>query len=640
MSTPLNILILEDDFYDAQLAIAVLEEAGYECRWKRVETQDEYLACLDTSDYNLILADYNLPTFDGLTALGQLLERNPDIPFILVSGELGEEKAIESLKAGATDYVLKHHISRLGPVVKRALHEKKELRRRRRAEEQLHKLSWAIEQSPVSVLITDPLGHIEYVNPKFTQISGYTATEVRGKIPNILKSDKTPHKEYERLWNTITAGGEWRGEFHNRKKNGELYWELASVSPIKNNKGEITHFLAVKEDITERKQLEAQLIQSQKMEAVGQLAGGVAHDFNNLLTVIEGYAELLLDQRNDPNDSIYQDIQQIKKAGERAATLTRQLLAFSRKQALQLQRLNLNEVIAGVEKMLGRLISEDIHLITIFDPTPAYIKADQGQLEQVLVNLVINARDAMPQGGWLIIETADMNITGDDTEQHFEITPGLYVMLSVTDTGRGIDAATQTRIFEPFFTTKALGKGTGLGLSTVYGIVQQSGGFISVFSELGQGTTFKIYLPQLETTTEVDDADQKHTGTLSGSETILLVEDDAGVRLVAQKFLEHNGYTVLEASNSKEALYHGNQYRDQINLLLTDVVLPDISGGQLAKQLVKTRPNLRVLYMSGYMDEVIDQYNVTGPDIALLHKPFTSNTLLRAVRQMLDASTL
>ncbi len=636
MLTSLRILILEDSPYDAEFEIATLKEAGYLCRWERVETRSQFLAHLEVPDYDLILADYKLPTFDGLTALNLYQERGLDIPFIFVSGELGEEIAIESLKAGATDYVLKHHLTRLGPVIQRALDEKEERQRRQQAEENLRKLSQAVEQSPVSVIITDIEGNIDYVNPKFSEVTGYTFGEVKGKNPRILKSGETSTEEYKRLWESITAGGEWQGEFHNKKKSGELFWELASISPIRNAAGEITHFLAVKEDITKRKQLEAQLLQAQKLEIVGQLAGGVAHDFNNLLTVINGYTEFLLGRHPEEDDPAHQEIKQIKDAGERAAMLTHQLLAFSRRQVLTPQILNINEVVTHTKKMLRRLIGEDIQMITALDPSLEYIQADRGQLEQVIMNLTINARDAMPHGGKLTIETSKVDLNEQHVEQHFEITPGPYVVLSVVDTGNGIDAATQARIFEPFFTTKDVGKGTGLGLSTVYGIVQQSDGHISVFSEVGQGTTFKVYFPQVETLARASEPDQATAGGPSCLETILLVEDNMGVRLVANKFLQNSGYTVLQAANGDEALHLCAMYSNPIHLLVTDVVMPKMDGRQLAEQLLLLRPNIRVLYMSGYTDDIMRQHGVLAADTMLLSKPFSADTLAHKVRQVLD----
>ena len=348
---------------------------------------------------------------------------------------------------------------------------------RKQAQEQLSKLFQAVEQSPATVIIADTDGNIEYVNPKFTQLTGYTFEEVIGKNPRILNSGETPLEEYKLLWETITSGREWRGEFHNKKKNDEFYWESASISPIRNSKGDITHFLGVKEDITERKKaekematLEEQLRQSQKMEAIGRLAGGVAHDFNNSLTVIKGYSQLsLIGLKKD--DPLRPDIEEIQKAAERAANLTRQLLAFSRRQILDMKVLDLNNILRDLDKMLRRIIGEDIELVTLFTEDLGTVKTDPGQMEQVIVNLAVNARDAMPNGGKLTIETANVILDQEYASKHIAVKPGHYIMLSVSDTGCGMTPEVRDRVFEPFFTTKEKGKGTGLGLSTVYGIV-------------------------------------------------------------------------------------------------------------------------------------------------------------------------
>jgi len=374
---------------------------------------------------------------------------------------------------------------------------------RKVAEEQLQKVMHAVEQSPNSVLITDTDGNIEYVNPKFSEVSGYSPEEVLGKNPRILKSGETQDEEYSFLWKTITSGGEWRGEFHNRRKDGELYWESASISPIKNAQGRVTHYVAIKEDITHRKNLEAQLRQAQKMEAVGTLAGGVAHDFNNLLTAINGYSEIVFNSL-EPDDPLRRTIGEIRKAGDRAAALTRQLLAFSRKQVLLPKVLNLNEVISNLEDILRRLIGEDVQLIVQLDPDLGLTKADPGQIEQVVMNLAVNARDAMPQGGTLLVETVNVDVDKAAVKSLPGMRPGSYVMLVLIDTGCGMDAETQAHIFEPFFTTKDVGKGTGLGLSTAYGIIKQSGGCIYASSDVDQGCTFKVYLPRVDETVKPD----------------------------------------------------------------------------------------------------------------------------------------
>jgi len=391
--------------------------------------------------------------------------------------------------------------------------------------------------------------------------------------------------------------------------------------------------LVLAQDITERKQLELQLRQSQKMEAVGCLAGGVAHDFNNLLTVIIGNSELLLDQfKND--DPIGQDLKAIGQAGHKAASLTRQLLAFSRKQVLQPEVLDLNKAVTDHLKMLRRLIGEDIEVVTILEPAPKSVQADPGQLEQVLMNLSVNARDAMPMGGKLTIETANVYLDEHYALNHVTVRPGWYQMLAVSDTGCGMNAETQSRVFEPFFTAKEQGKGTGLGLSTVYGIIKQSRGYIWVYSELGHGSTFKIYLPRAEETPK--EASTKQQVAPRGSETVLLVEDEEYVRKLACRILLSNGYHVLETTSTEQALLIGQQYQKPIHLILTDVIMPHMSGPDLTRRIAPSHPEMKILYMSGYTDDAVVRHGILQANVAFLQKPFTPFGLAHKVREVLD----
>jgi len=373
------------------------------------------------------------------------------------------------------------------------------------------------------------------------------------------------------------------------------------------------------------------------MEAVGRLAGGVAHDFNNLLTAIIGYADLMVTSL-DQDDPLRKDAEEIKRAGERAAALTDQLLAFSRKKVLQPLILNLNTTVTNMEKMLRRLIGEHIELILGLDPALGLVKADPGQIEQVIMNLAVNARDAMPQGGRLTIETKNVYLDEEYTHQHVDIQPGPYVMLAVSDTGVGMSKETLSHLFEPFFTTKEMGKGTGLGLSTVYGIVRQSDGHIWVYSELGQGTTFKIYLPRIEEIVESGKRVPVSAKSMQGQETVLLVEDEDIVRDLACRVLSENGYTVLEAHDGREALLICEKYGGPIHLLVTDVVMPGgMSGRQVAERLRTLRPDVKVLYMSGYTDDTIVHHDVLEPGMAFLQKPFMPDILLHKVREVIDA---
>jgi len=511
----------------------------------------------------------------------------------------------------------------------------RDISERKRVENQLRKLSQVVEQSPLAVIITDRMGTIEYVNPAFTQITGYSSEEVMGKNPKILQSGKTTSNIYKIMWEKITSGETWQGELLDRKEDGEEYWAFSLISPIKNKNGLITHFLGIQEDITRQKKLEEQLFQAQKMESIGRLAGGVAHDFNNLLTPILAYSQFLIPEFSE-GDPIREDLEQIKNAGERAARLTRQLLAFSRKQILKPEVLNINEIVGESEKMFRRVIGEDIDFATVLDPELGFTKIDPGQFEQILMNLIINARDAMPKGGKIILETLNVELDENYTQQHAQVHPGSYVMLGVSDNGIGMDTETKSRIFEPFFTTKEKGKGTGLGLATVYGIVKQSGGYIWVYSEPGKGTTFKIYFQRVREDASDFSAKEISIDSFQGDENILLVEDEEVVRRSAIKILTKYGYNVFEASNAGEALLVAEQLKEPIHLLLTDVIMPKMSGVQLANRLKEIQPQMAVLYMSGYTDNAIVHHGVLDSDKEFLEKPFTPETLTRKVREVLE----
>lgn len=763
MSTSLRALIVEDSLDDTALILRALRRGGYEVVSERVETAEDMNAALDRAEWDVILSDYTMPRFNAPAALDVLKNQQLDIPFILVSGTIGEETAVKAMKAGAQDFLTKGNLARLVPALERELREAQVRRQRRQAEEELRKseerfrqiaetidevfwiadpditrmiyvspgyerawgrsaeslyenprsflesihsddregvladlesketgqpfdheyrlvrpdgsVRWiwdrgypvrteagqvsrfvgvavditarklaeaekarlvtAIEQSAEGVVITNTAGDIEYVNPAYTHITGHSREEVLGHNPRILKSGKHDRLFYERLWTTILNGEAWHGELSNRRKDGTLYTEELNITPARNTNGEITHFISTKRDITERKRLEEQFRQAQKMEAVGRLAGGVAHDFNNLLTVINGYAEIMLDGLGS-SDRAYIPLEEIRKAGVQAASLTHQLLAFSRQQVLAPQVLDLNPLVADMEKMLRRLLGEDVDLVMVQDPGLGQVKADPGQIRQIVANLAVNARDAMPQGGKLTIETSNAEFDAAYEQKHPIGSPGRYVMLAVSDTGTGMDAETPARIFEPFFTTKEEGKGTGLGLAMVYGTVRQSGGFIWVYSEPGRGTAIKIYLPRVEEVAESVEHSEAHGQSTTGKETILLVEDDEAVRALAKRILQDLGYKVLESISAEDALQIGERHQEPIDLLLTDVVMPRMSGRKVAEHLSRLRPGLKVLFMSGYTNNAIVHHGVLEANTVLLQKPFTPSSLARKVREVLD----
>ena len=486
------------------------------------------------------------------------------------------------------------------------------------------------------IAVLDLDGKRVYNSPSYKGILG-DPEAVRGTVSfnEIHPDDRDRIKQI--FQETVRSGVGQRAEFRFLLKDGSVRFIESQGSVIRDAKGEVAKVIVVSRDVTERRNLEQQFLQAQKMEAIGQLAGGVAHDFNNLLTIVTGYGELLL-ERLRPEDPLAGYVAEIQKAGNRAATLTRQLLAFSRQQVLVPQVLDLNAVIRDTEKMLKRLIGDDIDLTTHLDPKLGRVKAGHGHIEQVIMNLIVNARDAMPRGGKLTIETANVDLDQSYARAHLAVVPGPYTMLAVSDTGCGIDAETQSRIFEPFFTTKEKGKGTGLGLSTVYGIVKQNGGNICIYSELGHGTTFKIYFPRVGESVETAKPTAALATALQGSETILLVEDEAAVRSLVRKVLQSNGYTVLEASRGDEAVEISQRHSGPIHLLVTDVVMLGMGGRELAERLESIHPEAKVLFMSGYTDDAILRHGVLEAGTAFLQKPFTPEALAVKVRNTLNGA--
>ncbi|MFA6317741.1 MAG: PAS domain S-box protein [Elusimicrobiota bacterium] len=510
---------------------------------------------------------------------------------------------------------------------------------RKQAEQRLSTLSRALDQSPTIVVITDAKGGIEFVNPRFTEVTGYSFDEAVGRNPRFLKSGETPPEEYRRLWEAIMAGGVWKGELHNKRKDGTLYWERASISAVRDASGALIGFLGIKEDITAHKEMREELRQAQKMESIGRLAGGVAHDFNNLLTAIKGYAELLRDSipKADPRSD---DVLEVLSATDRASALTRQLLAFSRRQVLSPQILDLNAAVADVSKMLRRLIGENIRLETRLADAPCMVKVDAGQLDQVLLNLAVNSRDAMPTGGILTITSEVVTPSPEFFRDRTGLQPGPMAVLSVSDTGTGMNEEVRRHAFEPFFTTKERGKGTGLGLATVYGIIKQSGGDIVLRSLPGQGTTFLIYLPQVSsaqdaTEKEKEKEKEKEAGP-SRHETVLFVEDEEVLRRLGERSLATHGYSVLTAANGAEAIALLKSRGRPVDLLVTDVVMPGMNGRELAKKVWAMKLCRRTLYISGYTDDAVGLHGILEEDLAFLGKPFNPTGLLRKVREVLD----
>ena len=884
----LRVLVVEDDPPDAELMVAMLKRVGYGVSHKVVDSLEGFHQEVEQGGYDLILADYNLRTWTGTEALEALRQTGNDIPFVVVTGTLGDEAAVECIKQGATDYVLKHRLQRLPVVVERALRDKAHRGEAARLEEQIRrgKREWELTfdtvPDPIFVLSPDfhiqranraaaellklecpqlpgracfdlvhgqdrpvdqcphlrmmrtgkqesedlelpRLGKIFHVtasplrnnggdvrgcvhvmrditkrkraeealreselryrrlfesakdgilileigkgkivdcNPYITELLGYSKQELLGKelheigflqdqtdsmeafqklqqagyvtyddLPLVSRSGKQIDVEFvsnvydvgdqqvvqcnirnitdrklakealqrsEASYRSLILGASYgifrcdvEGKFqpvnpalvsmqgyasenellarnllHDiiadaeegvrllqqyrqkgrvdgvesrwKRQDGSALFVRLSGRTVLGEGGALEGFEVIAEDVRERRRLEEQLRQAQKMEAVGRLAGGIAHDFNNLLTVVTGYNDLLL-ANVKAEDGVRGYLEEIKRAAERATDLTRQLLAFSRKQVLAPQVLDLNAVVAGMDKMLRHVIGEDIDLATVLEPRLGRVKADPGQVEQVLMNLAVNARDAMPQGGKLTLTTANVDLDRTYTLRHILTAPGPHVMLAVSDTGCGMDSETLNHLFEPFFTTKEPGRGTGLGLAMVYGIVQQSGGNIWVYSEPGKGSTFKIYLPRVQESATREEPREASEVPTQGSEVVLVVEDDAAVRPLVRGLLGAHGYKVLIAPGPEEALRICADHKESIDLLLTDLVMPKMSGRQLAERLVSLRPKLKVLYMSGYTDDAIVHHGVLEKGTAFLQKPFTPGALARKVREVLDA---
>ncbi|HJQ22860.1 MAG TPA: PAS domain S-box protein [Blastocatellia bacterium] len=759
MDAALHVLIAEDRPADAKLMLHALRRAGFEVVAHCVETEVDFLAHL-RPDLDVILSDYSMQQFDAERALMLVKRSGLDVPFIVVTGTISETVAVEMMKKGAADYLLKDRLSRLGEAVRRACYERELKRANQQADaalrESRERLEAIITSAMDAIITVDEDQRITLFNAAAERLFGCRAAAALGRpisefipervqvaaanqrqptaasgagaaaMPRLLyacrangetfpaetsisqsvvgarrfstiilrdASDRQRATEalrqseerYRRLFESTPqpmwvydkrtfaflavnpaavrrygytaeeflamtiadirpaadlgplhehlANGlqdDWATVWRHRKKDGTVI-EVEILSHDLEFEGRAAR-LVLATDVTERRSLEAQLRQAQKMEAIGRLAGGVAHDFNNLLTAILGYSQLLMAQVG-PASKLRRELEEIYKAGTRAASLTSQLLAFSRKQVVQPVSLDLNVVVTDMGKMLQRLIGEDIELRFELASDLDFAEADASQMQQVVMNLVINARDAMPQGGQLTIATANVEL--DEAYNGPRIAAGAYVMLRVSDTGSGIPEEVRLHIFEPFFTTKDKDKGTGLGLSMVHRIVTESGGHICFESVPGQGTTFEVYLPRHAPRQEVGAGGAVMAETLGGTETILLVEDEDAVRRLAASVLKASGYTVLEARHCDEALRLATAHRGQINLLVTDVVMPQMSGRELAEHLTGLSPELKVLYMSGYMDDAIVHHGVLEPDSAFLQKPFMPDAFARKVREVL-----
>lgn len=634
MLSPLyRILLIEKDSSTAQRVWDMLKDSQ-DCTFQivRAKSLQAGLPKL-VSEIDALLVDFDAPYGNGLAGLYEIHSQFNSLPIIVLIPQ--ERKALgkQALDAGAAEYLVKETL--IPELLRKTLRYVTEYKRAestaRQSEQRFHEL---FENAKDILFTLDLEGRITSLNKSAEEVMGWPRSEtLQRNIKNfvapehfnlcgqmmrcILNEEPLQHFEISML-----------------RKDGQRVLLEISARLIRSN-GEKAGVQGIARDVTERRQLENTVQQSQKLEAIGRLSGGLAHDFNNLLCVIVGHAEMLL-ERLEPTNTAINNITQIRKAADSAASLTRQLLAFSRKQVFHPKTLDLSAIVVETEKLVRPLIGENIELFTALNPTLGNVRVDPVQIEQVLVNLILNARDAMPQGGRLTIETATVHLEEEQESKRSLIPAGSYVMFAVTDTGCGMDEETQSRIFEPFYTTKELGKGTGLGLATVYGIVKQSGGFIWVCSELGRGTTFKVYLPRVENRVTPLRSSKRQTNVCKGTETVLLVEDAEPPRALIKEFLKDSGYMVLEAENGSEAIRIASDFRGPIHLLLTDLVMPGMGGQQLAEQLRRIRPATKVLFMSGYPNHSLAQSGIPAVGVVFLEKPFTREILSRKARQILD----
>jgi PAS domain S-box-containing protein len=642
--SPLSIVHLEDNPHDREFVRRTLLKAGIACKFTYAENLEEFDTALATARPHVILSDFTLPGYSGTEALAFARKHYPEIPYIFISGTIGEERAVESLKGGATDYVLKHNLSRLPAAVEQATRAARESARRRQAEIALRASETRFREMAENIrdvfwVASSDGKQLLYVSPGYANIWGRSVAELHEQ-PDVWMSSIV-EEERDRVLKalaTLSLGGEVRIEYRIRRPDGTVRWVETRAYPSTDSGG-AAHAVGVSTDITERKLLQQQLLQSQKMEAIGQLAGGIAHDFNNLLTVINGYASLTLAGEDTP-DTLRKPLLQIQAAGERAANLTRQLLVFSRKQVMQFKPIDLNHTIEESTRMLSRMVGEQIELSLKLDPSLPQIEADTSMIEQVLMNLVVNARDAMPQGGRLVIATECRDISPAEAKAMPGTRAGRFARLTVSDTGAGIAPEIMSKIFEPFFTTKGVGQGTGLGLAMVFGIVENHHGWIHTESRLGEGTSFRIFLPTALASPEESEGERDEETVGRGTETILLVEDDPAVRELTLTVLRNYGYNVLTASTGVEGLGVWKLHRGDIRLLLTDMVMPDgMSGLELAKVLRTADPTLKVICMSGYNQESLERRSSVAGNIEFVQKPCPPNVLARHVRFALDAKS-
>jgi PAS domain S-box-containing protein len=643
---PLRFLLIDDHPDDRRRLLRSLRKGFPGAVWQDISSQHEFEAAMAQSLFDVVVAEYQLKWSNGLEVLRKIRSRFPHTPVIWVSSATCGETIAEGMKAGLSDYVSKTHLQRLRDAVRDSLdratasQENAEALQALRASEQRYRAiaELTCDYAYLLRLETDGIEICEWASEHFTSVTGYSLEALDqqgGWISLFHPEDKSIAAQRRARW---LAGQTDISEFRIMTQSGKERWLRDYTCPVRvGSQAHEVRIYGAGQDITERRRLEEPLRQAQKMEGIGRLAGGIAHDFNNLLQVVSGYSDMLL-RRLTRRSALRQYVQEIKHVAEQGAMLTRQLMMVSRKPLLQPQVVDCKGIISKITPMLRRILGEDIELITCVEPTLGCVNADPGQLEQVILNLAVNARDAMPQGGRLTLEAANVELDEARTSRLSGVEPGEYIKLAVRDTGSGMDEETQAHIFEPFFTTKEPGKGTGLGLFTVYGIISQNGGNMQVESIPGVGSTFSIHLPRVEGPIQAVEVQSVSHLSPPAGETILLLEDEAVVRDLVRQVLQATGYAVLEAANGEQALQLSHAHRGPIHLLLADVVLPGLSGPEVADQLASARPEIQVIYMSGYAQDTIKRYGMPEMQGVFLQKPFTPTTLLTNVRRALDAS--
>jgi two-component system cell cycle sensor histidine kinase/response regulator CckA len=639
----LRVLLVEQEAADVQLCISALRGAGYVLHVDVVASACDYARNLDSQTYDVVLSDYNIPGWSGMDALRLLRDKGKETPFLLVTGALGEETAVSCVQQGVSDYILKDRLARLPYAIDRAIGEQRlrEERNRtglalRHSEERYREL---VENAIYGIYRETVHGRFLQVNPALVRMLGYESSRELMDL-SALAAYRNPEdrahlllEEYHRTGRVIGVEVEWK------RKDGLPLLVRLSGRGVPNKAGDLQELEIIVEDVTERRALEKQLHQVRKFEAIGQLAGGIAHDFNNVIGAMMGWAELGSEQA-PPDERLSEYFKKIRTQAGRAAGLTRQLLAFARRQILEPQDIQLNTVVSDVLSLLEKVIGRDVEIRTALAPELAAVRADASQIEQVLMNLCLNARDAMPSGGCLTIETRNTNLDDDACRRTPGLSPGRHAELVVSDNGIGMDAQTREHIFEPFFTTKEPGKGTGLGLATVFGIIRQHGGFVSVDSEPNHGTTFRIYLPAVKSASDLGEPNFKpqEKAFSGGKETLLVADDHEGIREMVRSALEGCGYRVLLAVNGEEAIRMFEERSSEINLVVLDMVMPRVGGLDAAKRMRQIRPELPVIFTTGYSSENEALSRVIEAGGAVVEKPFDPRRLARRVRELLDTS--